>query len=1030
MAVAPVTVPLKADSSQLKAALDQGATLMRQFSREIKQMQASQKELAATMDQLKSGVGAIGDAFALGLGEVVALTAALVAFGSAAIDAANLMDPSGAEQWYQSVLKLKDAWVTFAGTIGKEVRPVVEWLMAKLVELMHFLERVDFAKWAHDAAFAFNELKEMAADFWKVFKGGAEGLANLILGPFDAILKGITEFIALAMEQLAKVQDMAKAAGHGEGGDATRDMASKIRTVGGAGIVKIAGTVLNEAGKEVASMLDGQLKMLQQEYVKPAPKGGQKDKHFADVSEIEARNAADSKGLREQMRAAALKNTEAQSTYEKAKESADYDLQKAKEKFALSGKSYFDQMALLKTQSAVADNMIKAGEKLNAANHAAVVDAKSKFDVEGNRGQNDKDKDLDRSPAGHDPKAIAEAQGRMKLFQQEESFQKTLEQRELQSDGKLHSLRMKYIEDESAKREADAQRLQRIQDTASGVGKSALGPAGGAIDIGKALMGAGGDPVEAIIKFVAEMLMASSAFKMLQDAVAPLVQLIADLMGVVMILQGVMLPVILILDVLGPSLKVFSDAIQLAIDLVAAPFKALGAIIGSFYASVLAPFQTLAQMVTLVGQTIGAVINNLNPLVMLAQAFAPVVDALKSLLGSIGTSPFADGLKQLGTVLSYITLSVQRALVVFDPVKEIFNRLVLVFDQVFGPSIAKLGNGMVEIAGILNSALLPILNALGPFLNEMASGIGKVFYDQLGFLYDALRYAAIGMLQIAIWLATGWNTPMQLMSSALQFVATSIIGVSGTFIAMFDNVIQTIAGFVSQLRNALGGNNGPFAGPLKSLFDSITGMWMDPTQGGAVSSALKSVAGSLSSLTINTDSMTAAQTALQNATWDSVSSQMALAGSAGDLNQQLTNMPTAFSVARAWMQAAAAGAGTGGGSTGGNGFGVALNSTVASNLFGSMNTNPNDAHTTDGGNSSSNRSDRAFRRNRSGSGTSGGGSVTIQGNLVIQIQDATSLDELWSNLSSAVRNSNLQNGLGLSQNPVNRLNRLSTQTPG
>ena len=913
---------------------------------------ADTKDYVAGMAAAKSSLRDFADSIPAAVAAISALSASLVVFGREAIAAANLMDPDGAETWAGAVLKLKDAWLNFAGTLGKELRPVVESLMAGLVDLIHILGRIDLAKWAHDAAFAWGELKEMAAGFWEMFRAGAAGLANFVLSPLDAILKGLTEFIALAMEAAAKAQDLT----HTGDSDATRKMAEQIRAVGAAGIVTIAGTVIEQAGKEAVSMVKAQVKTLADAYLKPNT--GAKDKHVQDLSEIRAEGAGKMLELRERMKSDKEGAAQAQVGLEMAKQSASVEKEAAKESYDLGHKSYEDKVAMLRATQSADDKTAAAQATVLAAAKAKLEATKQEFDLDSRRAEISAKEKMLKHPAGNDPAVLARAENDVKLFRTQEqmvtSLQAKVTSMQAASDADhIRSMQAAAQIQIAASEEAARQRDSMLsQDDAQAQRKFDLSrqSASDQMDLLKAQAASdqlrannaddfGSDKDQADAQ--AKMFSDQSKLLQQQQAYANAPGKIAGqgLMGAAGAAGGLVNGAISGGMEGGPAGAAASVATTLLT--MSDAFKGVVAAVNGILPTIV----NIAVPMMIIGNLFGPA-GPLIALVAVFTALAPAITPMANAIKEIVSGPMDAvqlGLGQLGKLFGYLGESLMRAAEVFNPFRSVVEVLVQALAASFGPIIGKLGNGVQEVANIMQSALVPVLPLLELLFEDLASMLSGPLGTAMEFWFNA----------------------------AMQFASNLMASLEG-----FDTVVYTVLGAINGVLYSLNGVAkvmGVDLGPVeKTIGDAFNAMKTGAYDAGMASQAFAQI------------------------TWNSTSSLVALAVAADAANTQLTNLPASFNVAQAYNQAIASGA-IGAGST------VTGNS--APSPYGGLDSHGNP--TTGNGEAGSytgdrgGEMDRAFVRQR---GTSSGGTVVNIENLTVVASDPMSLFDDLANLNSAQGN--------------------------
>jgi hypothetical protein len=964
-----------------------GAKAVKDYNKDwtaaLKDNQARTNE---TWESIGSGAAAMA---AMVVAAMAAAVAGMVAFGDQAIDAANLMDPRGADEWYASVQRLKDAWVTFSGTIGKELRPELEKLMDEMVKLIHFMDTVDFSKIGSDV----------------------EDLAH----KFMLLVSPVQTLSAMFGEMTGKA-------------------------IGG-----------SEAFQKMAGEAAGAIEKHYQAAGKEGSPGPSADQHYKDAAEIRAAGAAHLRELREEGKEERERAQVAGANFAKATQAAEVEKEAAKTAYDLSNKTLGDKAAMLKLQQA-ADEKTGQAAATNLAAAKAVMDAfTSKHNETKEKAAFEQANKVLENPAGKSPEALARAsvtqkdflfeqQNRMKMMADVAKAQAEVDKSHLQSTKDADAIQVNTFEKDrqSAKDSADAQMqaaqhayemsnktitddmalleakkafavddakrasdkdaadlkiLQakqafaermhaeddKRQATGEGVAKAALGPAGGAVDVGKALA-TGADPITALISFVAQMLMASSSFKMLTTALAPLIQLVSDLLGLIDLLYLGLLPVIAILDVINPVLTFFSAAISDVLNLVLLPFQLLGSILGAilaplqafmdFFTSgitdvIMAPFKVLGDIFNAIVAPVkafGDAIKTMADDVIMApfKGLADIGKAIEAPLQQFSTvlqqfigGPAAAvtlGLTQLGKLFGYLSESFSRAAQVFDPVRSIVETLVQALGASFGPIIGKLGNGMQMVANILQAALVPVLPLLEQALQSLANGIAGPLGDAIGTIYNS-------GFQIAAFVSHS--------AGALSLTFSSVLGQLSAWVTDIDTALKSSA--------------------LKPLGDALYNSAI----------ALQTAGNDLNT----------AGDAFAQVTWKATSSVIALAVAADAANTQLTNLPASFNVAEAYNQAIAAGAIGSGGTNNQSQSGLSILGSVMEvmstlSLTAANGTDPNTALGATNPSAGHDPNHRDFRTNRGGDG---GTTIYIE-NLTVEASNPMDLFDDLANLNSAQGN--------------------------
>jgi len=320
MAVQTLEAKITANVSNYVAGLESAGTKAAMFGRSQLDMAANVRRMADAMEAMGKKAQDSGEQLKESGSKTVTFAAALQVAEKAAhaareaieltVGAANKMDPQGAHAWNKAVNDLKNSFLSLAGTVGKELRPVLESAMGTLTGWIHLIGRFDFkafakdvVAWAKDVADSISNLLGKIGSFLNSYLvqpvlGAAEQVVRFILWPFQALQQAIGEAVSGALDKMAKLADAAQKYAHvGSGGQGLREASVAALKASQADIAnQIFGKLgdLKENAKQygitfvqgvvngVTSGGSGLLKQAKQalsEYLRPDT--GQKDFNFA-----------------------------------------------------------------------------------------------------------------------------------------------------------------------------------------------------------------------------------------------------------------------------------------------------------------------------------------------------------------------------------------------------------------------------------------------------------------------------------------------------------------------------------------------------------------------------------------------------------------------------------------------------------------------------------------------------------------------------------------------------------------------------
>jgi chemotaxis protein histidine kinase CheA len=227
-----ISIALNADTKPFVDGLKNAASQMGDF---IGQAEKMGEAVAAALGPVGEAIEAVGQAMSLGAG-------AFAELGKAAIDAANLMDPKGAKEYADAQNHLQDTLLTVAGTLGKELRPIVEAVTNKLQEMAAWALKIDFHKLFQDLAAFGSSVVDGATKAWEALKGfsdqvepWADMLGKIMFLPADIMRNGFAVAIGGILDTIAKVAEAGERLGvlAPGWGDAFKDASATVKAMGG-----------------------------------------------------------------------------------------------------------------------------------------------------------------------------------------------------------------------------------------------------------------------------------------------------------------------------------------------------------------------------------------------------------------------------------------------------------------------------------------------------------------------------------------------------------------------------------------------------------------------------------------------------------------------------------------------------------------------------------------------------------------------------------------------------------------------------
>lgn len=138
-----IDVKLTGDASVLVQAFSQAIKQTQELSKAQAAAEAAQKRLSKVMEAAGSALKNYGTAAASLAGGVAGAALAVVAF-------ANSVDGAGAAEWNRGFSELQDSVAGVAVSLATDLRPAFLAVMKVATEVVQFIGRIDFRRWADD----------------------------------------------------------------------------------------------------------------------------------------------------------------------------------------------------------------------------------------------------------------------------------------------------------------------------------------------------------------------------------------------------------------------------------------------------------------------------------------------------------------------------------------------------------------------------------------------------------------------------------------------------------------------------------------------------------------------------------------------------------------------------------------------------------------------------------------------------------------------------------------------------------------
>ena len=942
-----------------------------------KSLRDHQAEMAKSAGSTDAFVGSLSVMKVAAAGAAVAL----YELGGKLAETANLLDPSGAKEWYATTVELDDAWGNLAGTLGELVRPALEGVKKDMIAAIHAIN-------TPETKTHLEEVKTAAGQLWD--KAG-EGL--------DTLWSKVGDFATYATDKLAQIGGLATHS------DVLRDDAARaarnpqpaaaevkdVPLISAEEIMMQGATALRAMREEGKEMRES-VKLAAEHYSKAESVAAMEKENAKFALDSSNKTLADKQAMLvlqqkadESTRAAArenLKLAEAQLAAFSAKHNETKDraandaaearladahnnidpIQKAKD--SVTTRNY---MMETQQRTMLEANLIRMRGEADKASLQAVKDQHAiKLNDIALQKQNEKDDATWAMSAAQFTYDLSNKTNadEMALL----AAKRDLASKESETAADAAAAALKVLEAaralEAARIRGNNEAIDAARSAEGGAAQRRFNESNGTAADQIQLLQAQAKAANDFASMNSDNADAQEKAMNAQSALNVAGKNYNNAPGQIMS-QGVM-------SAGGAAGGVISGAISGA-----AAGGPMGAI-ASVVTSLLTMSDAFKSIISTVNGILPIIANLLpviamlssGPIVPLIMAFSmlwpligPLVSSIQKVISGL-SSGFQKGIEELGKLVGYLGTSLQRAAELFDPVAEIMNRIVMALTTSFGPIIGRLGNAMEVIANILNSALLPVLPVLQTLFQDLADELAGPLGSAIGVVFNVIMKVAGTFLQIV-----------------------------GGFSTAVGSIIQSIDQVLNEFMNALGGKNGmagALYGSIKDLMDTYNAF---------------DAAGSAA---------TDAGNALAKTTWDSIPPILSLGNAADQVSQQLLNMPQAFSVAQAYNQALA--------QSGSLASGALAVTTGTIGPLGITTNWGSDSGGAEGGRTGSRPSDHdAFMRSRGSSSTSDQGDTFILEEVTIVANDPVAL-------ANALRKINVGAGLGPGIRPIPRPMRIDSNT--
>lgn len=773
-----LSAKLEADVGSFVANMKRAEDATTSVTEHLTKVAGASHEASAAHEENAGAIGLAVEGYDLAAEAISKVVETLGEFAETAIEAANEMDPAGAIEWTKSVEGLKSSFQTFAGTIGKEIRPAAESLMQTFSGLFDYLSRLDWHA-------IFQSLLDILAKTGTFVQTWGTKVLDFLSYPFRMLVSIVEQSLAGVMAAIGTVvgklgdTSIGKKLGLSEfSGDALTKTADDMFKQSEA-FKKSFGAAVAEVGTGLSFSLDAALKAvgagsavenLKKAALTPrAGNGGEKveteqqlaakfnafmaglkaeQDHFKDVEQ------ADQKHIAVIRQGAAERKTDAMNAVNDAKQilalaqqkladdksgghlgalAADNEaIAKAMDALTAAGTNATQSAAQSAAEgSALAQNLAnraaEAVEKYNKAREEAVA-----ADAASAAAPTQKVLQLVKTEA--DARAAMLEAEKNTLVSQAMSAEQAASRERKQSALETGAItKQNAVDVAKIQRDAAKQAADFYAGTFKGLGGRALGSVGGgALAAAQAGFAAAG-PMGAAVGAGASLLENSAGFKKFADALNGIFQSLADAAG-------------RLLEPLVPVIQQIGQAIKPLIDALGNLFGVAGRILAATLQPLIPVIQMLAELAAQILAPITALLSAVEPLIPMVVTISEAMLAFSM----VGLAPLIAVFEVLRPVIDLLVKGVK---VVVDAIASVWNSI-----------IGEIQNVVRGIANILPDKLGG--NALNDFANSM-DGL-KVYTDAAAVAAQGVAEAMTNATNAANSFDNSLNQASQTASNKLQ----------------------------------------------------------------------------------------------------------------------------------------------------------------------------------------------------------------------------------------------------------------------